>query len=44
VLLDMNLTLEENGIQDEDGIFDQLAINNEHWLPVIHLYFRLKII
>ena len=39
-LLDMNLTLEENGIRDEDAMFDELGMNNEQWLPVIHLYFR----
>jgi hypothetical protein len=39
-LLDMNLTLEENGVPDEDAMFDQLGMNNEQWLPVIHLYFR----
>ncbi|KAJ3273557.1 Cytochrome b5 domain-containing protein 1 [Terramyces sp. JEL0728] len=39
VLLDMNLTLEENGIPDEDELFNDLGINNDQWLPVIHLYF-----
>lgn len=39
-LLDMNLTLEENGIKDEESLFDSLNINADSWLPVIHLYFR----
>lgn len=43
-LLDMNLTLHENGIIDEDSLFDSLGMNNEHWLPVIHLYFRYIIL
>jgi hypothetical protein len=38
-LLDMNLTLQENGIPDEEDIFDQLGMNSDQWLPVIHLYF-----
>ncbi|KAI8900618.1 hypothetical protein BC833DRAFT_618363 [Globomyces pollinis-pini] len=40
VLLDMSLTLAENGMKDEDEIFDQLGMNSDQWLPVIHLYFR----
>jgi hypothetical protein len=40
VLLDMNLSLENNGIEDEDDLFDKLGMNSEQWLPVIHLYFR----
>jgi hypothetical protein len=39
-LLDMKLNLEENGIIDEEQTMDQLGINNDQWLPVIHLYFR----
>ena len=38
-LLDMNLTLQENGIPDEQDIFDDLGMNSDQWLPVIHLYF-----
>jgi hypothetical protein len=43
-LLDMNLTLEENGIVDEEDIMDQVGMNNDQWLPVIHLYFRYFIL
>ena len=39
-LLDMNLTLQENGVKDEDEMFDKLGMNSDQWLPVIHLYFR----
>lgn len=38
-LLDMNLTLQENGVKDEEEMFDNLGMNSDQWLPVIHLYF-----
>lgn len=44
ILLDMNLTLEKNGIADEDDLFDKLGMNGDNWLPVIHLYFRYFLI
>lgn len=43
-LLDMNLTLQENGVKDEDEMFDKLGMNSDQWLPVIHLYFRYFIL
>lgn len=39
VLLDMTLTLEANGIKDEAPLFESLHMDEEEWLPVIHLYF-----
>jgi len=39
VLLDMSLTLEQNGIKDESSVFETLGIDEDQWLPVIHLYF-----
>ncbi|KAJ3303441.1 Cytochrome b5 domain-containing protein 1 [Kappamyces sp. JEL0829] len=42
-LLDMNLTLQENGIKDEDEMFDKLGMISDQWLPVIHLYFRFVV-
>ncbi|KAH6595158.1 hypothetical protein BASA61_003857 [Batrachochytrium salamandrivorans] len=39
VLLDMNLTLEENGVRDESDYFDRLGIDEDQWLPALHLYF-----
>lgn len=39
-LLDMNATLEANGIPDESKIFDQVGIDEDQWLPALHLYFR----
>ncbi|KAJ3039814.1 Cytochrome b5 domain-containing protein 1 [Rhizophlyctis rosea] len=38
-LLDMSLTLEQNGIKDESATFESLGMDEEQWLPVIHLYF-----
>lgn len=38
-LLDMRQTLDANGIPDEDGQFDLLALDPDHYIPTIHLYF-----
>lgn len=38
-VLDMGLTLEENGIPDETPTFDSLDIDEDYYVPVIHLYF-----
>ena len=40
VNLDMYNTLEENGIPDESDDFYQLSMNEEQYLPAIHLYFN----
>ncbi|KAI9205356.1 uncharacterized protein BJ171DRAFT_567535 [Polychytrium aggregatum] len=40
ILLDMTLTLEQNGIRDESLDFERTGITEDEWLPVIHLYFR----
>mmetsp|Transcript_21753 Transcript_21753/g.73922 ORF Transcript_21753/g.73922 Transcript_21753/m.73922 type:complete len:234 (+) Transcript_21753:162-863(+) len=38
--LDMTKTLAENGVPDEDEEFEELSIENDFYLPVIHLYFN----
>ncbi|XP_068699599.1 cytochrome b5 domain-containing protein 1-like [Montipora capricornis] len=38
--LDMDKTLEENGVSDESEEFYKLGMNDEHFLPAIHLYFN----
>ena len=38
--LDMDKTLEENGIHDEDEVFYQLSMNDDTFLNAIHLYFN----
>ena len=38
--LDMDKTLEENGVLDESEEFYKLGMNDEHFLPAIHLYFN----
>jgi hypothetical protein len=40
VLLDMSMTLEANGVKDETAQFEKLGMNEEDFLPAIHLYFR----
>jgi len=37
--LDMSQTLEENGIVDERPTFDDLRIDDEYYIPTVHLYF-----
>ncbi|XP_013393112.1 cytochrome b5 domain-containing protein 1 [Lingula anatina] len=38
--LEMDKTLEENGINDEDEEFYQLRMNDDTYLQAIHLYFN----
>ena len=38
--LDMDKTLNENGIPDEDEEFYELGMNNDTYLQAIHLYFN----
>ncbi|OAF71819.1 Cytochrome b5 domain-containing protein 1 [Intoshia linei] len=38
--LDMNKTLEANGVKDEDEIFYKLSIDDDLYIPSIHLYFN----
>ena len=38
--LDMNKTLEENGVADESEEFYKLSMNEELFLPALHLYLN----
>ena len=38
--LDMDQTLEENSIPDEDEEFYTLGMNDDTYLPAIHLFFN----
>lgn len=38
-LLDMDKTLDENGIPDEQPEFDTLDIDPDFYIPTVHLYF-----
>lgn len=38
-LLDMRLTLEENGIPDDAQEFEKLNIDPDFYIPTIQLYF-----
>lgn len=35
----MSHTLEQNGVEDDSEKMDQVGINEDEWLPVLHLYF-----
>ncbi|CCW62938.1 unnamed protein product [Phytomonas sp. EM1] len=37
--LDMELTLDENGILDESEGFEKLGLNADYYIPAIHLYY-----
>lgn len=39
-VLDMDKTLDENGIPDERPTFDTLSIDDEYYVPTVHLYFQ----
>lgn len=38
--LDMDKTLEENGIKDDDEDFYRLRMNDDEFLQCVHLYFN----
>jgi len=39
--MDMNKTLEENGIRDEDHEFERMGIQEADWyIPALHLHFN----
>ena len=38
--LDMDKTLQDNGIEDEDEEFYNLGMNEDQYLQAIHLYFN----
>lgn len=39
-VLNMDLNLEENGIPDETEEFDQLSIDEDQYIPALHVYFN----
>lgn len=38
--LDMEKTLQENGVADESEEFEELGISEDFYVPVLHLYFN----
>lgn len=38
--LDMNLTLDQNCIVDEEKEFEDLSLNDDYYIPAIHLYYN----
>jgi hypothetical protein len=40
VVMDMDKTLEENGVKDEDAEFDNLQIESDLFIPCIHILFN----
>jgi len=40
VTLDMELTLEQNGVEDESDKFAELGVDEDHFVPTLHIYFN----
>jgi hypothetical protein len=40
ITLDMTKTLSDNGVQDELDEFEELSIENDFYIPVVHLYYN----
>ena len=38
--LDMKKTLQQNGVKDESEEFYQLGLDEDNFLPALHLYFN----
>lgn len=38
--LNMNKTLAENGVSDETAAFEDLLVNSEDYIPVLHVYWN----
>eukprot|EP00760_Papus_ankaliazontas_P006581 PhM_4_TR13097/c0_g1_i1/m.5694 len=41
--LDMDKTLDENGIPDESDLFVELGLPNDYYIPAIHVYFNFDL-
>ncbi len=39
-LLDMEKTLTENGMEDESAEFEKLGIDQDFYIPVVHVHFN----
>lgn len=38
--LDLNKTLQENGVVDESGAFESLDMPSDYHVPVLHVYWN----
>lgn len=38
--LDMSATLEDNGIKDESADMLELKLDEDEWLPILHVYYN----
>ena len=38
--LDLNKTLQENGVADESGTFESLDMPSDYHIPVLHVYWN----
>jgi len=40
VQIEMSRTLEQLGIVDESRVFEHVGINEDHYMPIVHIYFN----
>ena len=40
VKIDMQKTLDQIGIPDENGLFESMGINEDQYMPTVHVYFN----
>jgi len=40
VQIEMSKTLEQLGIVDESRVFEHVGINEDHYMPIVHIYFN----
>jgi hypothetical protein len=40
VSMDMNKTLEENQVADESEVFYELGMNDDYYVPTLHIYYN----
>ena len=38
--MDMSKTLEQSGIFDENTLFESMGIDEDQYIPVVHVYFN----
>jgi hypothetical protein len=40
VAMDMTKTLEENQVEDESEVFYELGMNDDYYIPTLHIYYN----
>jgi|TARA_B100000482_G_C12546541_1_gene274433 hypothetical protein len=40
VKIDMQKTLDQIGMPDESGLFESMGIDEDQYMPIVHVYFN----